>query len=154
MDNPERFLAALEEKLAKLADDSEREARQADGVVTTLDAVSGTASTPDRAVLVTVDSGGAPTELVLTDDIAARTPAELAGQIMTCVRTAQTNLADSLREQAEDNPFAERIARGYEQRYPRTEPTPATPPAPARDDENFGQDSFMIPADSTKEARR
>jgi hypothetical protein len=89
--------------------------------MSTVDPPRGTAETLDGAVRVVVDASGVPTQLVLTDGIASRRPAELAAQIMRCVRAAQADLA-----------------------YPRAEQAPP-------DDEDFDQKSIMIPADTTKD---
>lgn len=159
LDDPGRFLADLEAKMTALVDDSEREGKQATDVGQTLEQISARANSTDRAITVIVDSGGSPTDLRLTDRASMRTPAQLAAEIMSCIRTAQANLADALREQSGDNPFAERLAKGYESRYPRPEPhrpPPAPRPQPPAanatfdDDENFGEQSVLIPADSTK----
>ena len=45
-------------------------------------------------------------------------PAELATEILSCVRKAQANLAGQARDRFGGTAFGERIAERFEQRYP------------------------------------
>jgi DNA-binding protein YbaB len=60
--------------------------------------IQASASSPDGAVRVTVDSHGVLTDLAFTDAIRDMRPPELAAQVMACLRRAQQQLAPKVRE--------------------------------------------------------
>src|ERR671933_277618 len=60
--------------------------------------IQASASSPDGAVRVTVDSHGVLTGLAFTDTIRDMRPPELAAQVMACLRRAQQQLAPKVRE--------------------------------------------------------
>jgi DNA-binding protein YbaB len=60
--------------------------------------IQASASSPNGAVRVTVDSHGVLTDLAFTDAIRDMRPPELAAQVMACLRRAQQQLAPKVRE--------------------------------------------------------
>jgi DNA-binding protein YbaB len=68
-------------------------AAQVDVMRAQVEQIQASASTPDGAVRVTVDSRGLLTDVSFTDRIRETKPAELAAQVMTCLQRAQQQLA-------------------------------------------------------------
>jgi hypothetical protein len=88
-----------------------------------------TASSPDGAVRVTVDSTGSPTDLVLTDRVRGMAPAEIATQVMACIRRAQGCLAERVQESVKaafgrEPDIVEHVLAGYRVCFPSQFPSP------------------------------
>lgn len=86
----------------------------------------------DGAVRVTVDSTGSPTNLVLTDKIRSMDPPEIAAQVMACIRRAQGQLADRVRESmtatlGDDEQVVDHVVAGYRARFPDQQQDDARP---------------------------
>ncbi|MGH3764926.1 MAG: YbaB/EbfC family nucleoid-associated protein [Pseudonocardiaceae bacterium] len=80
-----------------------------------------TESSPGGAVRVTVDSTGALTDLALTDKICDLRPAEVAAQVMACLRRAQQQLAPRVQEAMQatvgDDRLVTGVLSGYRERF-------------------------------------
>ncbi|QWF84344.1 YbaB/EbfC family nucleoid-associated protein [Amycolatopsis sp. CA-230715] len=124
-------LAAVQQDLLRAIERTQQEGREASAASAALARVSGRASSKDNAVTVVVDSNGVPKDIAFTDKIGSRTPHQLAAELMGCLQRAQATLAREFAQQAGDNPFAAKIAQGYENRFP--EPESDAVPAPVHE---------------------
>lgn len=91
-----------------------------------------TESATDGAVRVTIDSSGAPIDLVLTDKIGGRPPSEVAALVMACLQRAQQQLAGQVRHAmaatvGAEEPVVEQVVSGYRQRFGEDRPDPPRP---------------------------
>lgn len=89
--------------------------------------VSVTETSPDGHVSVTVNSGGVPTDLRITDEALSQTGAQVAAAVMATMRRAQGRLAGRMGEvmQAtigDDKATMDRVLDVYRDRFPEPEP--------------------------------
>lgn len=112
--------------LQQLIESTRREGEEATQARLDFKAVSGRASSPDGGIKVVVDHSGGLTGLELTSAIGRFGPQQLAGEILTCVKKAQANLAGQARERLGGTIFGETIATGLAGRFPAP-PEPAQP---------------------------
>ena len=89
--------------------------------------VSVTETSPDGHVTVTVNSGGVPTDLRITDEALSRTGAQVAAAVMATMRRAQARLGSRMSEvmqatMGEDKESMERVLNVYRDRFPEPEP--------------------------------
>jgi len=142
-------LAAAQRNLLQLLEHTEREREQADAVSEVMNGITGRATTPDGAITVTVDGRGLLSDIVFTNGITRRSPPRLAADLMHCVRQAQATLAEEFSERAGADPFAVRIAEGYQARFPQPMPevgeAPRRTPGEQDDEDYFGQAGFLRP---------
>jgi DNA-binding protein YbaB len=87
--------------------------------------IQASASSPDGAVRVTVDSHGVLTDLAFTDAIRDMRPPELAAQVMACLRRAQQQLAPKVREAmlatvGGEQQLVANVVSSYRERFGRT----------------------------------
>lgn len=113
--------------------------------------VTVTATSPDGAVTVTVNSGGVPTDLRITDDASGQSGARIAAQVLETMRKAQSRIADSMSEvmPTDDPELRDRILAVYHDRFP--EPEGQSEPAESawhrtiddeQDDDSFLRSSY------------
>lgn len=112
--------------------------------------ISVTESSSDGAVRVTVDSTGAPTDLVLTDKIRSMAPPEVAAQVMACLRRAQGRLAGRVEAAmaatvGDDEQVIDHVVAGYRARFPdeQKDNPPRRPAQRGSDDDDFGDQSYL-----------
>jgi DNA-binding protein YbaB len=84
--------------------------------------IQATATSPDGAVRVTVDSHGLLTDLAFTDMIREVRPAELAAQVMACLQRAQQQLAPKVRETMQatvggEQQLVDNVVSSYRERF-------------------------------------
>jgi len=89
--------------------------------------VSVTETSPDGHVTVTVNSGGVPTDLRITDDALSQTGAQVAAAVMATMRQAQGRLAGRMSEvmqttMGDDKETMDRVLTVYRDRFPEPEP--------------------------------
>ncbi|MBB4686187.1 YbaB/EbfC family nucleoid-associated protein [Amycolatopsis jiangsuensis] len=118
------------QEMARWAEQLQRKAQTFQQLQQRMTHLTATATSPDGAVRVTVDSQGVPTELTVTERGRGGDPAALSAQLMACLTSAQTQLSGQVQELVqdtvpEDDPSAERIVGSYRDRFPdqaETEP--------------------------------
>ncbi|TCO56009.1 YbaB/EbfC family nucleoid-associated protein [Actinocrispum wychmicini] len=97
--------------------------------------LSVTESAANGAIRVTVGPSGIPTDIWLSDDTGRMRPAEVARQLMACMRRAQAGLADRvgavMAETVGDSADAAAVVDAYHQRFPQDDPAPPSE-APTR----------------------
>jgi DNA-binding protein YbaB len=149
--------------LRTLAEDLERTAARYGELQTRLDRTTATASSPDGAVRVTVDAGGAPTSFAVTERFRALDPRAMEAVLLATVRQAQVRLRDQVTELTAatvgDDAAAQDMLARYRERFPDPPPgenptvevmrfdnedTPPPPPPPSKKDGrgNRGDDDF------------
>ncbi|WP_158841107.1 YbaB/EbfC family nucleoid-associated protein [Saccharothrix deserti] len=112
--------------LRTLAEELERTAARYDELQTHLDRTTGTASSPDGAVHVTVDAGGAPTSFALTERFRALDARAMEAVLLTTLRQAQIRLRDQVTELTKatvgDDAAAQDMLARYHERFPDPPP--------------------------------
>lgn len=93
---------------------------------TEADQVSVTGTSPDGSVTVTVNSGGVPTDLRITDKALELTGAQVAATVMATMRQAQARLANRMNEVlrdtlGDDTETVDRVLAVYRDRFPEPE---------------------------------
>jgi DNA-binding protein YbaB len=84
--------------------------------------VQAAATSPNGAVRVTVDSHGLLTDLAFTDVIREMRPAELAAQVLACLRRAQQQLAPKVKETMQatvggEQQLVDNVVASYRERF-------------------------------------
>jgi DNA-binding protein YbaB len=84
--------------------------------------IQAVATSSDGAIRVTVDSHGVLTDLAFTDMIHEMRPAELAAQVMRCLRRAQQQLAPKVRETMQatvggEQQLVDNVVSSYRERF-------------------------------------
>jgi DNA-binding protein YbaB len=84
--------------------------------------IQAAATSSDGAVRVTVDSQGLLTDLAFSDKIHEIRPAELAAQVMACLRRAQQQLAPLVQDAmqatvGDEEPLVDNVVAGYRERF-------------------------------------
>jgi DNA-binding protein YbaB len=109
-----------------------------------------TETSADRAVRVTVDAQGVPTELTLTDRARGMDPARLSAELMTCLRRAHSTLAAQVQDLVtgsvpdSGDDAAARIVTSYRNRFPGLpEDAPPWHARPPDDEDDLGPQSFL-----------
>lgn len=103
--------------------------------------VSVTETSQDGWITVTVNSGGVPTDLHITDQAGAQPGARIAAQVMATMRKAQSRIADRMADvmRADDPELRDQVLSVYHDRFPDPEP-----PAPLPDDpDDEGEGSIL-----------
>lgn len=109
-------------------------------------AVTVTESVADGAVRVTVSSGGEVTDLQLGDRVRQWSPAEIAAEILACMRRAQGRLAGRVSEVmaatvGDDDQAARAVVESYRRRFGDRVEEPRRPEQP--DDGDFSDQSYL-----------
>lgn len=112
-----------DEMLAGFRKQIEDKMQQAEQIKEAATAVRAEASNKDGSVRVSVDQNGNMSGLELTDGALRRRPDELSGEIMSTVRSAQTRLAERMREAMEpvlgsDTEALDSVLSGVRDRFP------------------------------------
>lgn len=111
--------------------------------------VSVTETSADGHVTVTVNSGGVPTDLRISEQAASMTCAQIAAAVMATMRKAQARLADRVGEvmqatMGDDKETVDRVLAVYHDRFP--EPEPDEPQYSEPDTEmRFGEPADELP---------
>lgn len=103
--------------------------------------VSVTETSPDGGITVTVNSGGVPIDLRITDQAVDQPGARVAAEVMATMRKAQARIAARMSEvMADDDPgLRDRVLAVYHDRFPDPEPAkPVASPSEDDDDEDGG----------------
>jgi DNA-binding protein YbaB len=87
----------MQHRVSEWAQGFAEKAAQAKVMRAQVEQIQAAATSPDGAVRVTVDSRGVLTDLAFTDVIREMRPAELAAQVMACLRRAQQQLTPPVR---------------------------------------------------------
>lgn len=89
--------------------------------------LSVTETSRDGAIIVTVDNTGVPTDLHLAESARGRAPGELAGQIMECLRRAQSTLRHEVEAMVHDTVGDDDAGTAVIDQYARRFPDPEAP---------------------------
>lgn len=97
--------------------------------------VSVTETSPDGHVTVTVNSGGVPTDLRITDEALGQTGAQVAAAVMATMRRAQARLGSRMSEVMQattsaDKEAVDRVLTVYRDRFPEPQPDEPSHSAP------------------------
>ncbi|NHD19009.1 MULTISPECIES: YbaB/EbfC family nucleoid-associated protein [Actinopolyspora] len=121
--DPDGMLAGFHKQI-------EEKMQQAERIREAATAVRAESSNRDGSVRVTVDQNGNMSDLELTDGALRRRPDELSSEIMSTVRSAQTQLAERMREAMEpvlgsDTETLGSVLSGVRDRFPADPEEPA-----------------------------
>ncbi|SEB40242.1 YbaB/EbfC DNA-binding family protein [Amycolatopsis tolypomycina] len=128
MSNPEQLIAGFEARMAESQ-------RQADRMVSEIEAVSVAERSKDGQIGVKVDHAG--NLIGLEIGLSVRDKPDLAEEILRTVRSAQSKLAGAMRAGVTDPVGPEvmnQLVNRLEQAFPVPEPEGFAPPAPPRDE--------------------
>lgn len=115
-----------------------------------VDRIQVTETSQNGAVTVTVDATGKPVDIRFGDRAANVPPSELGPLVMGCVRTAQSRIAQQVREATtaavgDDLPETRRmVVDSYRDEFGDAPPPPERGRRPD-DDGDFGDDSYIRP---------
>lgn len=124
-----------------------RRADKLQALRTGVEQIQVTETSANGAVVVTVDSGGSPLDIRFTDRATAVRPEDLGPLVMGCLRAARSRITEQVRAVAEatvggDLPDTGRmLVDSYRERF--GEAAPAPPRRTTRDDDDFGDDSYL-----------
>jgi DNA-binding protein YbaB len=118
--------ARTREEIEKWAAEAEAKAARYQRMQHQVAAVRSTASSRDGLVRVTVDSGGAPTDLQISDQARRLSGAAVAASVMSTIQRAQAGIGDQVAAvvtdaTGEDTATADAIVSAYRQRFPSSD---------------------------------
>ncbi|MEU0882672.1 YbaB/EbfC family nucleoid-associated protein [Lentzea sp. NPDC005914] len=115
---------------------------------TQVDRIQVTETSPNGAVTVTVDATGKPIDVRFGDRVGSVPPRELGPLVMGCIRTAQSRIAQQVREATtaavgDDLPETRQmVVDSYREKFGDAPP----PERPRRGpDDDFGDESYVRP---------
>lgn len=120
----------MQDRLHQLAQRAEQRTRQFAQVREQIDGLTVSERSPDGAVRVTVQASGALSDLTLTDAASRLRPDQIATEVMRCIRSAQSRIADRVgtvvaENVSPDDPAGQHIVGRFRDQFPEPEPEPA-----------------------------
>jgi hypothetical protein len=141
----------MDRQIDAWADKVRAKAQQYKALTSEMESINGQAESPSGAVRVTVNRAGVLTALEISDNVRSMRGSQLASEIMSTIRTAQSGLGDKvvalMQEKApEDTHAINAVADNYNAQFaPPDKGDAATARAigPDDDDDEFGHSIFQ-----------